>query len=138
MGDIIWLKKKNQGRGRVCFIGETSFAEGKWVGLELVDVPGEHDGQVKGKRYFRCAKGRGVFVKPSEIDTPTTHISHEDEKLSLENSQSLSLRNLKKEVSYYQQMDVAATLGIDHEWELSSESDAVPEVSQQRPPGIQI
>merc|ERR1719193_2982677 len=95
--DIIWLKN-SKGRGRVCFIGETSFAEGKWVGLELVDVPGEHDGSYMGLRYFRCAKGRGVFVKPSEIDIRDTKRSNEVERLSLQLARSPSLRMLKQEI----------------------------------------
>ncbi|ORY88624.1 dynein associated protein-domain-containing protein [Leucosporidium creatinivorum] len=55
------------GAGYIRFVGQTSFATGKWVGVEL-DLPGgKNDGSVAGKRYFNCQQNRGVFVRPSQI-----------------------------------------------------------------------
>jgi len=137
LGDIIQLKKNNQGRGRVCFIGETSFAMGKWVGLELLDVPGEHDGEVKGKRYFKCEKGKGVFVKPSEIKMRGNKIPDKVAKQGEEFAKSASVWNLK-EVSNYHQLHVASTEDLDHEWELSTDTDVEPEDSQQSLSAVEI
>ncbi|KAJ3191686.1 emp24p/erv25p- protein [Irineochytrium annulatum] len=53
--------------GSIRFIGETAFAAGKWVGIEL-DVPnGKNDGSVNGERYFDTEPMRGVFVRPTQV-----------------------------------------------------------------------
>ncbi|KAF9434926.1 hypothetical protein BGZ76_007186 [Entomortierella beljakovae] len=51
--------------GYVRYAGQTSFAPGRWVGVEL-DLPkGKNAGVVEGKRYFECKDKHGVFVRPS-------------------------------------------------------------------------
>ncbi|KAF9353188.1 hypothetical protein BGX26_009024 [Mortierella sp. AD094] len=52
--------------GYVRYAGQTSFATGRWVGVEL-DLPkGKNAGVVEGKRYFECREKHGVFVRPSQ------------------------------------------------------------------------
>jgi len=129
-GDIVWLKKKSLGRGRVCYIGNTNFASGEWVGLELVDTEGEHDGEVNGKRYFRCSKGRGLFVRPSEIEMRGLKIPDDVAKPREEQVTSTSRKQLLVGTSYYHQMDVAAAAqDMDHDWELSQSTDLDSEIS---------
>jgi dynactin 1 len=53
------------GTGIVRFVGTTSFAAGKWIGVELDTPTGKNNGSVQGKVYFSCRDGYGVFVKPS-------------------------------------------------------------------------
>jgi len=58
----------------VQFVGNTHFAAGDWIGVELEDVSGKNDGQVQGQRYFDCPPGRGMFVRPAAatvLDQPT-------------------------------------------------------------------
>ena len=58
----------------VRFAGNTHFAPGDWVGVELEDASGKNDGAVQGRRYFECASGYGMFVRPAVatiIDQPT-------------------------------------------------------------------
>ncbi|QRW00779.1 Dynein associated protein [Ceratobasidium sp. AG-Ba] len=55
------------GRGVVRFVGTTSFAPGKWVGIELNAPNGKNDGSVKDVAYFSCAPNHGVFVRPSQV-----------------------------------------------------------------------
>lgn len=55
------------GRGVVRFCGTTSFAVGKWVGIELSEPVGKNDGSVKGVAYFSCPPNYGVFVKASQV-----------------------------------------------------------------------
>ncbi|EMD32620.1 hypothetical protein CERSUDRAFT_161581 [Gelatoporia subvermispora B] len=55
------------GRGVVRFCGATSFAAGKWVGLELNEPHGKNDGTVQGTKYFHCKPNYGVFVRPSQV-----------------------------------------------------------------------
>ncbi|KZS86748.1 hypothetical protein SISNIDRAFT_434236 [Sistotremastrum niveocremeum HHB9708] len=55
------------GVGVVRFIGSTSFAAGKWVGIELEEPKGKNDGSVAGVQYFSCRMNYGVFVRPSQV-----------------------------------------------------------------------
>ncbi|EGD77763.1 hypothetical protein PTSG_08852 [Salpingoeca rosetta] len=58
---------KKQYVGTVRFIGETEYSTGEWVGVELKDPVGKHDGMFRGKRYFTCAKGHGIFARPTQV-----------------------------------------------------------------------
>ncbi|KAI1100277.1 CAP-Gly domain-containing protein [Jackrogersella minutella] len=49
------------------YVGQTHFAPGEWVGVELEDDSGKNDGAVQGERYFDCAPGRGMFVRPVTV-----------------------------------------------------------------------
>ncbi|VBB30526.1 unnamed protein product [Acanthocheilonema viteae] len=56
-----------KGRGVVEFFGETEFAEGTWVGINLDEPNGKHDGTVKGTRYFECEPNHGIFLKANQV-----------------------------------------------------------------------
>lgn len=58
-------------RGVVLFFGLVKFATGKYVGIELEQPEGKHDGTMKGERYFECRPNHGVFVKPSMVTLDT-------------------------------------------------------------------
>eukprot|EP00090_Calanus_glacialis_P040977 TRINITY_DN7180_c0_g1_i2.p1 TRINITY_DN7180_c0_g1~~TRINITY_DN7180_c0_g1_i2.p1 ORF type:complete len:672 (+),score=124.75 TRINITY_DN7180_c0_g1_i2:72-2087(+) len=51
----------------VKYIGHTDFAPGIWVGLEIKNPKGKHNGIVKERRYFTCKEGHGVMVKPRTL-----------------------------------------------------------------------
>lgn len=58
--------------GTVRFIGETEFASGVWIGVELDDPVGKNDGSVQGVRYFELADDKkgamfGIFSKYEEV-----------------------------------------------------------------------
>ncbi|KAI0701257.1 dynactin [Cerioporus squamosus] len=55
------------GRGVVRFCGATSFAAGKWIGIELSQPNGKNDGSVQGVKYFSCKPSYGVFYRPSQV-----------------------------------------------------------------------
>ena len=58
----------------VRYVGDTHFAPGDWVGVDLDDNSGKNDGSVQGQRYFDCEPGRGMFIRPgvaAVIDQPT-------------------------------------------------------------------
>lgn len=42
-------------QGTVAFIGTTSFASGKWIGVILDDPKGKNNGTVQGKSYFQVS-----------------------------------------------------------------------------------
>jgi dynactin 1 len=54
-------------RGIIRWLGRGAFAAGDWVGLELPDDNGKNDGSVKGERYFECAPGHGMMIRPEAI-----------------------------------------------------------------------
>ena len=56
------------------YLGNPNFAAGDWVGVELEDATGKNDGAVQGERYFDCAPGYGMFIKPG-----AAHILEEEE-----------------------------------------------------------
>ncbi|XP_032780625.1 CAP-Gly domain-containing linker protein 4 isoform X1 [Daphnia magna] len=53
--------------GVIKYIGRVQFAEGIWLGLEMRDHVGRHDGCVQGHRYFNCKVNRGIMVRPSSV-----------------------------------------------------------------------
>jgi len=69
LGDRVWVavSKGLRAAGNVRYSGETSFAKGVWLGLELDDEVGKNDGSVAGVRYFDCAQGHGLFCRPSFV-----------------------------------------------------------------------
>ncbi|CAH0482655.1 unnamed protein product [Peronospora belbahrii] len=53
--------------GIVRFIGETEFASGEWVGIELEKPEGKNNGELNGRVYFTCEPNYGLFVKKSMV-----------------------------------------------------------------------
>lgn len=68
IGDHVTVKGEP---GQVRFIGNTAFADGEWIGIELEQPVGKNDGSVSGTRYFECQKTGpyGVFVRPAAVNT---------------------------------------------------------------------
>lgn len=52
----------------VRFVGETSFREGTWIGIET-NQPSDkaNDGTVNGVRYFECPPLHGLFIRPTML-----------------------------------------------------------------------
>eukprot|EP01084_Bolivina_argentea_P169330 293560_1 len=62
--------KLEDGRVGICkYKGRTAFGKASqdWIGLVMEIGNGEHNGTVKGKLYFRCRDGKGLFVRPYDI-----------------------------------------------------------------------
>eukprot|EP00755_Sulcionema_specki_P035531 Sspe_Gene.2475::Locus_820_Transcript_1_1_Confidence_1.000_Length_2730::g.2475::m.2475 len=52
----------------VKYIGPLHHAPGQWVGIEFEEPgPDRNDGTSKGKKYFECRKGHGLFVRPGSL-----------------------------------------------------------------------
>jgi dynactin 1 len=49
------------------YVGQTGFAAGDWIGVELEGINGKNDGSVKGERYFDCEMGRGMFLRAAAV-----------------------------------------------------------------------
>lgn len=54
-------------KGTIRYAGQTHFQVGEWVGVELDEKTGKNDGSVQSERYFDCAMGYGMFVKPMMV-----------------------------------------------------------------------
>jgi CAP-Gly domain-containing linker protein 1 len=53
--------------GTIKFLGTTSFAPGKWAGVDMEEAAGKNDGSVNGVRYFECKQNHGIFVRPYRL-----------------------------------------------------------------------
>ncbi|KAI9804665.1 MAG: hypothetical protein M1833_006740 [Piccolia ochrophora] len=53
--------------GTLRYAGDTHFAPGDWIGVELETATGKNDGSVQGERYFDCDIGYGMFVRPTVV-----------------------------------------------------------------------
>lgn len=68
IGDRVLVRGQ---QGEVRFVGNTKFAPGTWIGIELDNAVGKNDGSLNGVRYFECKKkdgNYGVFVRESLIE----------------------------------------------------------------------
>jgi dynactin complex subunit len=60
--------------GIVKFIGQTDFAAGIWIGLELDQPSGKNDGTVNDRKYFQCREDHGVFVRSSQLKAKSPRV----------------------------------------------------------------
>ena len=69
--------------GVVQFVGQTMFAPGVWIGVELDLAKGTNDGSMDGIRYFTCQPSHGLFAPPSKVALQSTDsIKSPDKPLS--------------------------------------------------------
>lgn len=66
VGSRALVKDKNL-EGTVRFIGTTTFAPGKWIGIELDDAKGKNNGLIQGKAYFQCPDNHGLMVRQNQL-----------------------------------------------------------------------
>ncbi|KHJ33785.1 putative cap-gly domain-containing protein [Erysiphe necator] len=66
IGQVVRLND-NGIEGTVKFFGETAFAPGLWVGVELTSADGKNDGSVQNRRYFECEMGKGMFLRSAAL-----------------------------------------------------------------------
>jgi len=53
--------------GVVQFVGQVGFAKGQWIGVQLDQPKGMHNGSLFGKSYFSCPDKTGVFAKAEQL-----------------------------------------------------------------------
>ncbi|VDO66915.1 unnamed protein product [Schistosoma margrebowiei] len=67
VGDVVYVGPGTQRIGKIEFIGETQFASGVWIGVNLFSPCGKNDGCVDGVTYFTCSPLHGIFSKPGNV-----------------------------------------------------------------------
>lgn len=87
-------------RGIVRFTGTTEFAEGPWVGVELVGSPGKNCGAVFGVQYFECLPLQGLFVRPELVRpyAPAPPSCNAEEKSAFDIDLRVELEELRDQV----------------------------------------
>jgi len=74
---LISLRRSKAKTGIVRFLGDTQFAVGQWVGIELDEACGHNDGSVDGMRYFQCRPSHGIFAPVHKVthsaNNPRSH-----------------------------------------------------------------
>ncbi|NXY87358.1 CE350 protein, partial [Alcedo cyanopectus] len=65
IGDRVLVKQTQP--GTLKFKGQTCFGSGHWAGVALDKAEGDNAGTYRGVKYFECAQGCGIFVRPEEI-----------------------------------------------------------------------
>lgn len=70
VGDHCNVKSLQNATAKVRFVGQTQFAQGEWIGVELDDILGKNDGSVNGIRYFSLSKNHdnyGLFCRENNL-----------------------------------------------------------------------
>ncbi|KAL7049117.1 hypothetical protein ACKWTF_003606 [Chironomus riparius] len=97
IGTRVEIKEKGV-KGTVQYIGLTSFAAGKWVGVVLDEPKGKNNGTIKGTQYFSCQDSYGMFVRDTQCifldDADNPILDSPDEKPRSRLSTSGSSRSL--------------------------------------------
>jgi len=87
----------NQGIGMVRFFGRVDFADGEWIGVEMIEPVGKNDGTVKGKKYFECKDKHGIFVKIEKIERKLEQKVYDAAKQEFEPTPILDVGDIKEE-----------------------------------------
>lgn len=68
-GDIVKFSRQNGkiSKGLVKFVGHLPGRNDIYLGLELENEDGKHDGTYNGQRFFSCKHNKGVFVTFSKV-----------------------------------------------------------------------
>ncbi|KAK7582634.1 hypothetical protein V9T40_014079 [Parthenolecanium corni] len=66
IGESVLIRPYNTS-GVISFIGNTDFAGGTWIGVELDTPTGKNDGTVKGIKYFEAKPKHGIFVRVDKL-----------------------------------------------------------------------
>eukprot|EP01083_Nonionella_stella_P021895 60591_1 len=65
IGDEVVLVKEREGFIR--YIGPLDGKKGTFYGIEVSVGSGKHDGEHSGTKYFKCGKGKGMFIQEKHI-----------------------------------------------------------------------
>ncbi|XP_044741310.1 kinesin-like protein KIF13A [Chrysoperla carnea] len=66
VGESVLIRPYNWA-GVIAYVGNTDFAAGTWIGVELDAPTGKNDGSVQGVQYFTCRQKHGIFVRSDKL-----------------------------------------------------------------------
>jgi len=88
-GTRVSVKTLENSAGTVRFVGQTEFAEGDWIGVELDQPLGKNDGSVKGRAYFSCKPNHGIFARAGNLVTiPTGSLPEKPQRTAASESEA--------------------------------------------------
>jgi len=94
-------------KGILRFLGNTSFADGEWAGVELDQPIGKNDGSVAGRRYFDCRDKYGLFAPIQKVSsspankTPSFIIRRHGSKESIQSNYSSAMSTASRGIRSY-------------------------------------
>ena len=87
VGDRVSVGAK--GEGVIRYVGMVeNLPLGYWIGIELDELEGKHNGTVKGTKLFECKPGYGLCVRPKRVE-----YVNDEEKANV-------LRDLRKQLAF--------------------------------------
>jgi len=102
------IKVKDYGYGSIAFLGCVHFAQGLFVGVELDEPRGKHDGSYHGKRYFTAKDKHGVLVKQHRVElldvvdtAPTNENENDDDDPLALHAQQRRAHSHQKSVTHF-------------------------------------
>ena len=125
IGDEVSLRENQHGTVRFC--GNTSFADGIWVGVEMREPVGTCNGTMKAVSYFKCELNHGVFVRPNKLHKLSGNTEHEID-LYLADSDLESIPEEAKSqthLSIEPPVSIVSEVGPDRSITIFSETDSV-------------
>jgi hypothetical protein len=75
LGQRVRIPSKGDGKGVVRFVGETTFCDGTFVGIEFDEPVGKHGGTVDGTTYFECTAPHGIMTTPQNVELANVDLS---------------------------------------------------------------
>ncbi|ODV63387.1 uncharacterized protein ASCRUDRAFT_67496 [Ascoidea rubescens DSM 1968] len=89
--------------GIIKFIGQTKFADGIWIGIELSNSIGKNNGSINGVSYFQCdkninkplldQKNYGVFAKPKLVSLKSSLLNRNSVSFNQNTNKQPSIDN---------------------------------------------
>jgi hypothetical protein len=91
--------KDLKANGVIRFVGETQFAAGIWIGVELYEPVGKNNGSVQGIYYFQCPMQQGLFLREENVHPIIEETYSSSQDLDSQASSALTDKKTTKSTS---------------------------------------
>lgn len=101
VGDVVMVRRDVNRIGVVRYVGRPHFSvdDEYWLGVELKDPQGDHNGKWKGRHYFNCKENHGIFVQeiqrrlsPEDLLEKLAQVKNDNKKLKAKDNNITKLK----------------------------------------------